>query len=151
MKIFKTILCIIFSIEVLLAITMFLVNNDVMYVVIGIIFAFLAFWSFKSSRKHKKKGHQNNDESFDIDSAIKTLSNEIASSIQFSVPELTEQQQRDLEKVKEMQEASPNPKYRRTPREEDLSFDFEEKWGSQIHFLEAEMQKKYSAATQAQD
>ena len=60
MKIFKTILCIIFSIEVLLAITLFLVNPDVMYVVIGIIFAFLAFWSFKSSRKHKKKGHQNN-------------------------------------------------------------------------------------------
>ena len=60
MKIFKTILCIIFSIEVILAITMFLVNPDVMYVVIGIIFAFLAFWSFKSSRKHKKKGHQNN-------------------------------------------------------------------------------------------
>ncbi|WP_338547776.1 hypothetical protein V1225_05755 [Emergencia sp. JLR.KK010] len=151
MKIFKTILCIIFSIEVLLAITLFLVNPDVMYVVIGIIFAFLAFWSFKSSRKHKKKGHQNNNESLNLDSAIKDLSTEIAGKIQFATPELTEQQQRDYEAVKEAERMSSNPKFHRTFEEEELSFDFEEKWGSQIHFLESEMQKKYSAAAQAQD
>lgn len=130
--------------------------NDILAMVVSITIGFLlCLHAFKSqnkaSKKHLNKERQNNDESFDIDSAIKTLSNEIASSIQFSVPELTEQQQRDLEKVKEMQEASPNPKYHRTPQEEDLSFDFEEKWGSQIHFLEAEMQEKYSAAAQAQD
>ncbi|MEY8367597.1 hypothetical protein AALA24_02400 [Anaerovoracaceae bacterium 42-11] len=151
MRIFKIVLGIIFSIEVLLFITMFLIISDARLLVIALCFAVFAILSFKSARKHKKKSHQNSDESLELDNAIKDLSTEIAGKIRFAAPELTEQQQKDYEAAKEMERMSSNPKFHRTFEEEELSFNFEQKWGSQLHFLEAEMQKKYSEAAQAQD
>lgn len=158
MKIFKIILG---SMLLLLAAMAFFTEkkepNDILAGVFCIaVGCFLFFRAFKPCKKHPKKYsnqilQNNNDESLDLDSTIKDLSTEMAGKIQFATPELTEQQQKDYEAAKEMERMSSNPKFHRTFEEEELSFNFEQKWGSQLHFLAAQMQKKYSEAAQAQD
>ena len=140
MKVFKIVLGIICSIEVLLFITIYLSNPNIMYAVLGIIFAFLAFWSFKSARKQQRK-----------EKTVKELANSIADGIYFSTPDLTEQQLRDLEAAKEKERTSPNPKFHRTLREDNLSFNFEEKWGARVEELENAFEDMYSKALKTKD
>lgn len=125
-------------------------------VIISVICALTAFLLFRSALRPKnktatKQGKYTEHDKPDVDTLIQDLASELASSIQIKVPELTEQQQKDVEAAKERERMSSNPKFHRTLEEEDLSFDFEEQWGDQVHFLESEMQKKYSAASQAQN
>lgn len=121
------------------------------YIVAGTISALIVILLVLSLIHKKTVKSLRNNSAPNMEDAIHELATDMVDRIKIVTPPLTAQQQRDYEAVLKAEHNSPNPKFHRSEREDDLSFQFQEHWGEQTRKLENAFDDKYGEAIKCTD
>ena len=166
MKILKTLLGIFTGIGCLAYTSMIFTEKEkALFIALAIIFGLFTFLLFRPKKSDTNNQHIVSNSNLHSITSIDTTSipqqQQIQSDFTTStnptynhiitddeVPALI---QAGYEKIMKMQEQSNNPKFHRTEHEEDLSFEFIEKYSKEVALLTEDFEMLYRKAFQLQD